>query len=770
MDTSSAAVLLKACEFADSKQAVEDALKALPSKSFTNEPVFALLRNQHLSAETMCELLNLLGSVNEADPQTGLFPIHAAAKYPKHALQLVEHIFKTDQDMVKLQSQREGNTVLHLACECAQADLVSHLQLSLSHEAFVELIRVRNNKGMLCLDMLFPHPIRPFDVLPSSSSSSNNMEDLQQRLKIHSLLQQSDPYLVPLVFYHPDCLEHLPAAMGNDDDAMTIAEDGETTTSTPEPLLPQADEEMATRSTVSFKKAKTQAAAAEDNEEPWEGPTRLKSIMENLKPLISEGKVTVVNTFPECERELVETVHSSKYVDFVYGLASNSRVNAGRPVHFSPLLVKAFDLDLDSVPKDTFFSKGSLQAATRAAGSVVAAVDAVCFDKSTRKAMCIVRPPGHHAGIEGIVPGATSCGFCIFNNVMIGVQHYLHLYEDGDQTPRVAIVDIDVHHGNGTEEIIQKYYEDHPPTTNPSPLLFMSTHLHDHRPSKCDFYPGGEFGKQDDLVRNVINLPIRPRWRWKLDAVLHPKTWQDKFYSYHLGRSAFRKMIVERVLPTLRAFQPDLLIVSAGFDTANGDAGNCDLGGSEEDGHAVGLDLEREDFHWVSNALSKFADEYCGGKMISVLEGGYGRLDRVTGDVDRALLGRNVQSFVNGICGLNFTPNAEFDPELPLYFDTAEFFTAPSSNNAVEQPAPAAETSYKEEQDDEALGKEAAKYWAQIYDADPVCYAKLINVLQLEFTSLNQVLDQIKAIFMQSSKAAPLLQGFNQFLPASAQF
>ncbi|KAH9260082.1 hypothetical protein BASA81_001854 [Batrachochytrium salamandrivorans] len=748
--------LRQALESGDSKEQVAGFLKHSPSSS--SWPIFSVLKNQNFPPKTKLETIGLLLDAGvpgfKPDEQTGMFSIHLACKQPNW-LELVELLWKGQQEHLTTMT-REGNTLLHVACAFGQYDLVVFLQQRLDSETFARLLRARNSVGALALDLLFPKPVRPFTSPPSSITTDLDEENeevsVELRRKIHSLLQSLDGFLVPRVFYHTDCLEHLPTNVG--DEEMTPA--------------PENDQKgTLARSSVTFKKPKTVAAvaaAAKEEEEPWEGPSRLRSIMDNLAPLLSEGKLILVDTFPECDRELIETVHSPKYVDFVYGLGNHPQVSLGRPVHFSPLLIKAMELDLDSVPKDTFVSQGSLKAACRAAGAVVAAIDAVCVENQTRKAMCLVRPPGHHAGIEGIVPGATSCGFCIFNNVMIGVQHYLQTQPTGK---RIAIVDIDVHHGNGTEEIIQKYYEDHPPpsaTPNQSPLLFVSTHLHDSRPSKCDFYPGGEFGKDNDLVRNVINLPIKPKWRWKLDAVTNPKSWQDKFYSYHLGRSAFREMVLGKILPVLRCFQPDLLVVSAGFDTANGDAGNCDLGGSEEDGHAVGLDLEREDFHWVAHQLSQFANEVCEGKMVSVLEGGYGKLNQETGDVDRGPLGRNVHSFVNGMLGLNF--EKQLDDAEPLYFDTNEFYL--SNEGGTEQLSSLPQG--KADEEDPELGQLAAEYWQKIYGLDQACYDKLVKVMQRDFASLAEVLLEIKQIFADSPACKDLLPGFNAFLPKEVHF
>jgi acetoin utilization deacetylase AcuC-like enzyme len=142
------------------------------------------------------------------------------------------------------------------------------------------------------------------------------------------------------------------------------------------------------------------------------------------------------------------------------------------PVPFTPKVQKLMQLQSDEEIKDadksdTTFSAGSLQAALRAAGSVVAAIDAV-VDGTHRNAFCCVRPPGHHAGANGLESDAVSCGFCIFNNVAIGALHALR--ERSSVVKKVAVIDFDVHHGNGTQAIFEGI-------DDPSAVFFFSIHL-----------------------------------------------------------------------------------------------------------------------------------------------------------------------------------------------------------------------------------------------------------------------------------------------------
>ena len=299
-----------------------------------------------------------------------------------------------------------------------------------------------------------------------------------------------------------------------------------------------------------------------------------------------------------------------------------------------------------------------------------------------RNAFCVVRPPGHHAGINGLLSNAESCGFCLFNNVAAGAMHALSDEKHRPRCERCAIVDIDAHHGNGTEEIVRKCHDS-------GRLLFFSVHLYDHdKPKKGNefnykFYPGT--GAEDDVAHNVINVPIAPLWREKevvksislasngslstteprqtrqksrtdaarvssfsdlQAAALKPSGENESVtsdttqssrksqlpstsphypphYLMGTGRLAYRRAIQHRLLPALRAFNPDLIIMSTGFDAARGDVGNARhfVGGTE----AMGFDLEPEDYAWTARKVCEVADICCNGRVVSVLEGGYGR-------------------------------------------------------------------------------------------------------------------------------------------------
>lgn len=212
-----------------------------------------------------------------------------------------------------------------------------------------------------------------------------------------------------------------------------------------------------------------------------------------------------------------------------------------------------------AVDPDTFLSQGSINAALRASGAACFAVDQV-FAGKARNAFCATRPPGHHA------EEALAMGFCLINHVAIAARHALATHP----VNKVAILDFDVHHGNGTQAIFEQSPE----------LLFVSSH-------QVPLYPGT--GAADETgFGNILNLPL----------------------AANTGSREFRKAWTNEGLPALEAFEPDLMIISAGFDAHQKDP-------------LAQLELQDEDFSWVTNAICELADQACDGRVISVLEGGY---------------------------------------------------------------------------------------------------------------------------------------------------
>ena len=214
---------------------------------------------------------------------------------------------------------------------------------------------------------------------------------------------------------------------------------------------------------------------------------------------------------------------------------------------------------LEALDPDTWMSPGTLEAALRGVGGAVAAVEAV-FRGEADNAFLAMRPPGHHA------ESGRAMGFCLFNNAAIAAHHARARFD----AERVAVVDFDVHHGNGTQEI---FWDD------PN-LFYGSTH-------QMPLYPGS--GAQHETgVGNIFNAPLRAG---------------D-------GSEEFREAMRSVILPALDLFAPDLVIISAGFDAHRDDP----LGS---------LELDERDFVWATLALMDMADRHAEGRVVSVLEGGY---------------------------------------------------------------------------------------------------------------------------------------------------
>lgn len=212
-----------------------------------------------------------------------------------------------------------------------------------------------------------------------------------------------------------------------------------------------------------------------------------------------------------------------------------------------------------AIDPDTGLCPASGQAALRAIGAVCAAVDAVTAGEA-RNAFCAVRPPGHHA------EAAQAMGFCLFNNAAVAARYAR--VERG--LGRVAVVDFDVHHGNGTQSAIE---ED-------ASLFYASSH-------QWPAYPGTGM-EQETGVGNIVNVTLAPG----------------------TGSAEFRDGYTRRILPKLREFRPDLIIISAGFDAHARDP-------------LAQLRLQTDDFAWVTREILNVADECCRGQVVSVLEGGY---------------------------------------------------------------------------------------------------------------------------------------------------
>jgi acetoin utilization deacetylase AcuC-like enzyme len=242
---------------------------------------------------------------------------------------------------------------------------------------------------------------------------------------------------------------------------------------------------------------------------------------------------------PLADLAVIERVHPRSYVE---------GVRAAIPKH-----------DHNWLDPDTIVSPGSWDAALRATGAVVHAVDQVMAG-SAKNAFCAVRPPGHHA------EPARAMGFCLFNNVAVGALHARAAHG----AERVAVIDFDVHHGNGTQKA---FWSD-------KDLFYGSTH-------QMPLFPGT--GAAEEIgVGNIYNAPLKPG---------------D-------GGDEFRHAYETRILPALDDFAPDFLLVSAGFDAHINDP-------------LAQIRLLEGDFAWVTEKLLEAAQKHTGGKLVSTLEGGY---------------------------------------------------------------------------------------------------------------------------------------------------
>ncbi len=269
-----------------------------------------------------------------------------------------------------------------------------------------------------------------------------------------------------------------------------------------------------------------------------ESPDRLRRVLEVLDA--PEFVALERREAPQASRAQITAMHPERQIDRIFSKIPQS--------------------GYAQVDRDTVASPGSGEAALRAAGALVAAVDAVMAGDADN-AFCAVRPPGHHAEAE------QSMGFCLFNNVAIGAAHVRAAYG----LKRIAVMDFDVHHGNGT----QAMFWDEPD------MLYASTH-------QSPLYPGTGTMSERGATGNVVNVPLPPG----------------------AGSEAFREAMSAAILPAIRQFEPEFLFISAGFD------------GHLRDPLAQ-LQFTTEDYGWATEKLCDIADGCCDGRVVSTLEGGY---------------------------------------------------------------------------------------------------------------------------------------------------
>ncbi|WP_111732261.1 histone deacetylase family protein [Roseovarius amoyensis] len=261
--------------------------------------------------------------------------------------------------------------------------------------------------------------------------------------------------------------------------------------------------------------------------------------LEHLLPAL-EGKPLTRVEAPEAAEDDLCLAHPRGYV---------ARIRDGAPAE-----------GLAQLDGDTFLSPGSWRAALRAAGGAIRAVEMVMAGQAAN-AFVAARPPGHHAETE------TPMGFCLFGNVAVAAKHAL----DRHGLARVAVVDFDVHHGNGTQDLLR----------NDPRTLVVSSH-------QMPLWPGTGEAEDRGPHGNLLNVPLAPG----------------------TASAAFRTAYEGQVFPALEAFAPELLFISAGFDAHKADP-------------LANLMLETADFEWVTDRLCEIAARRCGGRVVSCLEGGY---------------------------------------------------------------------------------------------------------------------------------------------------
>ena len=264
---------------------------------------------------------------------------------------------------------------------------------------------------------------------------------------------------------------------------------------------------------------------------------RVTAVIDNFKSLNNKNLIWKKPT--KFDASILINTHSSKYIN---------QVNKSFPQ-------KGFNF-LDG---DTIVSPGSKDATKDAVGSIITAIDGV-QSKEFKNAFCAVRPPGHHAEKE------KAMGFCIYNNVAVGASYLIEKYKYN----KIAIIDFDVHHGNGTQDI---FY-------NNENVLFISTHQY-------PYYPGSGSEKENGKFNNILNIP------------LEAGTSTNEYLNAY-----------EHVLNKLKEFKPEFLLFSAGFD-------------AHIDDPLAQLRLGSDDFHKITKRTLEISKSFCNGNVVSILEGGY---------------------------------------------------------------------------------------------------------------------------------------------------
>jgi len=264
---------------------------------------------------------------------------------------------------------------------------------------------------------------------------------------------------------------------------------------------------------------------------------RVTVVIDNFKKL--DNKNLIWKKPSKFDQSLLEITHNSDYINFVE---------------------KSFPKQgLSFLDGDTIVSPGSKEATSEAVGSIITAIDGV-QNKNFNNAFCAVRPPGHHAEKN------KAMGFCIYNNVAVGANYLISKYK----LNKVVIIDFDVHHGNGTQDI---FYDN-------EKVLYISTHQY-------PYYPGSGTNNEKGKYNNILNIP------------LPAGTTSEEYLNAY-----------EFVLKKIKEFRPEFILLSAGFD-------------AHKDDPLAQLQLESKDFYNITKRTLELSKQYCDGKVVSILEGGY---------------------------------------------------------------------------------------------------------------------------------------------------
>ncbi|MES1989822.1 MAG: histone deacetylase family protein [Pseudomonadota bacterium] len=269
-----------------------------------------------------------------------------------------------------------------------------------------------------------------------------------------------------------------------------------------------------------------------------ECPDRLRAVLAALDA--EEFALLIRATAPLASVEQIARVHDAALIDYLMQASPSAGFHR--------------------IDADTAMSHGTMEAALRAAGAVVHAVDEVMAGKA-RNAFCAIRPPGHHAE-----PGQ-AMGFCFFNNVAIGALHARAVHG----VSRPAVIDFDVHHGNGTQSAFE----------GDASLFYASTH-------QSPLYPGTGAAHETGIAKNIVNACLVPG----------------------AGSEQFREVFTGIIMPALSQFDPDFIFISAGFDAHMADP-------------LANLRLTEDDYGWATSELVRYAEKHCEGRVVSTLEGGY---------------------------------------------------------------------------------------------------------------------------------------------------